>query len=77
MKAATQTPVICDSTRLASLQARAALAGHQLTATKRGGFMLSRWVVSRHCTDLDTVEALLQSTERYQQSSATSNKNAG
>jgi len=44
--------------RFATLAARAALAGHSLTADS-SGFTLSRWTHSKHCGDLDTVENLL------------------
>lgn len=44
--------------RFATLAARAALAGHSLTADS-SGYMLSRWSHSKHCGDLDTVESLL------------------
>lgn len=44
--------------RFNTLQARAALAGHSLTAVS-SGYMLSRWRHSKHCGDLDTVEDLL------------------
>jgi len=44
--------------RFATLAARAALAGHSLTADS-SGYMLSRWCHSKHCGDLDTVESLL------------------
>ena len=55
-------PIVADpvasSKAFKTLQARAALAGHQLTQTA-GGYMLSRWSHSRHCADLATVDALL------------------
>ena len=63
-KTPTHTPEIVpdaieDSKRFANLAARAALAGHQLHQTA-GGYMLTRWSHSRHCVDLDTVQAVLQ-----------------
>ena len=55
-------PIVADSAAASksfkTAQARAAIAGHQLTQTA-GGYMLSRWSHSRHCPDLATVEALL------------------
>ncbi len=47
-----------DRKHFATLAARAALAGHNLTELP-GGFMLSRWSHSKHCPDLATVEAML------------------
>ena len=44
--------------RFNTLQARAALAGHSLTAVS-SGYMLSRWSHSKHCGELDTVEDFL------------------
>ena len=58
-------PFVADSAAASkafkTAQARAAMAGHQLTQTA-GGFMLTRWTHSRHCLDLATVDALLDRT---------------
>lgn len=51
---ATHTPK-----HFASLQAKAALAGYQLTQTA-SGYMLSRVTHSRHCADIESIKALLQ-----------------
>mgnify|MGYP003375942535 CR=1 FL=1 len=48
-----------EKKRLATLKAKAALAGHQLLETQ-GGFMIRRWCYSKHCDDLASVEALLE-----------------
>ena len=45
--------------RFATLQARAAMAGHTLQQARSGGFILSRWGHSKHFADLDTAEALI------------------
>jgi hypothetical protein len=52
------TPEV-DPKRLASLKARAALAGHTLSQVN-SGFVLSRWTHSKHCSDLATVEEMLK-----------------
>ena len=56
-------PLVADSAPtikwLQTAQARAAIAGHQLTQTPNG-FMLSRWGLSRHCADPATVNELLE-----------------
>ncbi|MFZ2219804.1 MAG: hypothetical protein WAV85_14135 [Rhodoferax sp.] len=55
-------PIVADSVASSkafkTAQARAAIAGHQLTQTA-SGFMLTRWKYSHHCDDLHTVELLL------------------
>lgn len=48
-----------DSKRFANLQAKAALAGHSLTACNTG-FLISRWGQTRHCPDLDSTQAALR-----------------
>ena len=48
--------------RLTYFTARAALAGHTLQKV-RTGYMLVAGNASKHCTDLDTVQALLQRLE--------------
>jgi hypothetical protein len=48
--------------RFETLQARAALAGLQLSTTARG-FLLGAGTRSRHVTDLDVVEALVRRAE--------------
>lgn len=45
--------------RFAALQAQAALAGFQLTHSG-SGYMLSRVTHSRHCFELDAMQALMQ-----------------
>ena len=48
-----------DSKRFASLQAKAALAGHTLI-TCGTGYILSKWGHVRHCSDLDSAEAAMR-----------------
>lgn len=61
-KETASAPLVADSAAtskwLKTAQARAAIAGHQLTKTPNG-FMLSRWTHSKHCEDLATVDVLL------------------
>lgn len=47
-----------DKKRLATLKAKAALAGHQLVESANG-YMIRRWCYSKHVDTLDAVEALL------------------
>lgn len=45
--------------RLATLQAKAALAGCELLAMSDGTFVLGRWSLTRALPDLDAVQAAL------------------
>ena len=47
-----------DPKRLANLKAAAAIHGHCLEQVS-SGYIVSRWTHSRHCDDLDQVDALL------------------
>ena len=59
----TADPIVADldAKRKAflTLQAQAAIAGCELTRTKDGAFVLSRWNLSRELRDLDAVAELL------------------
>lgn len=44
--------------RFSNLQAKAALAGHQLLESQ-GGYMIRRWCYSKHVDNLDAVAGLL------------------
>ena len=47
-----------DGKRFATARARAALIGHTLVRVG-DGFILGRYTYTKHCADLDAVEALL------------------
>lgn len=51
--------VPAEDNRFAELQRRADHAGHTLSRTAAGGFVLRRWTYSSHAGDLDAVAALL------------------
>lgn len=53
--------ILRDAQRFARLQATAAIAGQSLQQTATG-YTLTRKSHSRHCADLDSVQALLQRT---------------
>ena len=46
-----------DSKQLANLKAAFALAGFAVHETASGGFLVSRWNLSRECADMDALTA--------------------
>jgi hypothetical protein len=51
---------VADAKRLATLQARAAIAGFELVRMADGSFVVAKWTMTRSLPDMAAVEAFLR-----------------